>query len=311
MSAPAITVRAERGNTALATPTGESLSIASPSRTTPTAISGGWRDDARGVALVAHAFIQATSSFVTASGRSIVDRWPQSAIFTSRAPGIAGRHFVRERRRRRLILLPDEHQSRAADRRQQRTRVRAGHDRVLLAHVGLRPDVMAHRQIFGLQCRVLGAARMDIDRKLHVDDFGETAAFGEIDIDAPFRLRLRRVVTRAGVEQRELCNPIRCLPHDLQRDVAAHREPGERKTRRRSGKDALGDRRHRVVARVVCHRHRPEAPKFRHLRAHRGAASNSVPARERSAGFRPSSAPSQPICHEKLGFIATCCTATY
>jgi len=32
-----------------------------------------------------------------------------------------------------------------------------------------------------------------------------------------------------GVDQRELCHPLRRLPHDLEGDVAAHRMPGQRK----------------------------------------------------------------------------------
>jgi len=54
-----------------------------------------------------------------------------------------------------------------------------------------------------------------------------------------------------GVEQREPGRSLRGLPHDLERDVAAHREAGEREALGRRREQPRRDRGHRVVARVV------------------------------------------------------------
>src|SRR5262249_35231858 len=62
-----------------------------------------------------------------------------------------------------------------------------------------------------------------------------------------------------------LFNALRRVPHDCQSEVAAHREPGEGKARRRGGEDARRDRIHAVVAGVVSHLHRPESPQRGYL----------------------------------------------
>ena len=95
--------------------------------------------------------------------------------------------------------------------------------------------------------------------------FGVAAGFGKRDHD------LRRSVC-SGVSARapvsssaSLATRCRRLAHDLESDVAAHRQAGEREARRRRGQNAPGDRRHAVVAGVVGDHDRPEPPQRRDL----------------------------------------------
>ena len=76
---------------------------------------------------------------------------------------------------------------------------------------------------------------------------------------------LRRFRPRPGIQQREFRHALRRLPHDLEGDVTAHRQAGEREARRRGGQDAAGDRRDRVVAGVIGDRHRTKPPQRRNL----------------------------------------------
>ena len=89
------------------------------------------------------------------------------------------------------------------------------------------------------------------------------AALRARDLAAAAGGRLRRIRPRLGVDQRQLCHPLRRLPHDLEGDVAAHGMPGQRETRRRLGQDPPRDRAHIVVADVVGDRHRAEPPQGR------------------------------------------------
>ena len=72
----------------------------------------------------------------TASGRSSVERWPQSGTLTSLAPGIPAAISSERNGGVSSSCCADQHQCRAADRRQQRPRVGARQDRILLAHIG-------------------------------------------------------------------------------------------------------------------------------------------------------------------------------
>jgi hypothetical protein len=69
-----------------------------------------------------------------------------------------------------------------------------------------------------------------------------------------------RVRPRVAIHQRQPQYPLRRLPHDLQRDVAAHRMSGQRKTRRRLIENSLRDAAHAVVADVVGHHDRANPP---------------------------------------------------
>jgi hypothetical protein len=71
-----------------------------------------------------------------------------------------------------------------------------------------------------------------VDRKGDIGDFGIAPALGEGDDSlAPLRL-FRRFATRADVEKRELGDPLRRLTHNLESNVATHRQAGEREARR-------------------------------------------------------------------------------
>jgi len=87
------------------------------------------------------------------------------------------------------------------------------------------------------------------------------------DQSAAARPDLVGIRPRLGVHQRQLRHPVRRLPHDLERDVAAHRVPGQREPRRPLGEDTAGDHRHVVVADVIGDGDRPVAPQgVRHRR---------------------------------------------
>jgi hypothetical protein len=62
------------------------------------------------------------------------------------------------------------------------------------------------------------------------------------------------------IEQRELLHALGRLPHDREREIAAHRQPRQRKARRRIGEDARRNRIHARIARMVGDLDRPESP---------------------------------------------------
>ena len=82
--------------------------------------------------------------------------------------------------------------------------------------------------------------------KLGVGHLGETAGVGEFDALAAALRLFRRFRARPG-SRSAAWPPLRRLPHDLQGDVAAHREAGERETRRRGGQNPARDGRDGVV----------------------------------------------------------------
>ena len=119
--------------------------------------------------------------------------------------------------------------------------------------------------------------------KVDVHRFGEAAGLCEFDTTPPRLRLLRGFRPRSGVEQRQFGDPLRRLPHDLEGDVAAHRQAGERKARRRRGQNAARDGGMRVV--TACGR-RPSpdrtatAPGFARRK---GVPNSSARERERSA----------------------------
>ena len=119
------------------------------------------------------------------------------------------------------------------------------HDRLLLAQKGLGAGLLGHGAHEAFQGRIAVTRAMHQQWKLAVGHLGEAAGPGEFDaVPAAFGL-FRRLGARTGIEQRQLRDPLRRLPHDLEGDVAAHRQAGERKTRRRGGQNAARDRRDR------------------------------------------------------------------
>jgi hypothetical protein len=101
---------------------------------------------------------------------------------------------------------------------------------------------------------------VDQNGKERIRNFGHVAGSGELDA-RPAHLRLLRGFgARPGIEERELGHALCRLAHDLERDVAAHGQPSEREARRRRGQDSPRDRGNGVVAGVVGHEDRTEAP---------------------------------------------------
>ena len=58
-----------------------------------------------------------------------------------------------------------------------------------------------------------------------VDDFLEPPAGGKCHLRAACGRGLGGIRTRGSVEQRQPCDPLRRLAHDLEGDVTAHRKP--------------------------------------------------------------------------------------
>ena len=145
------------------------------------------------------------------------------------------------------------------------TGIRAGDDRLLVPKVGLRAGFFRHAQHNGLERRIAVTIGVHEEEKGFFGDFGKTSAFCLFHRRPPALGLFRSLGPCAGVKQRQLRHPLRRLPHDLEGDVTAHRQPRERETRRRCGKDAAGDRRHGVVAPVVGDRDRAEPPQHWNL----------------------------------------------
>jgi hypothetical protein len=174
--------------------------------------------------------------------------------------GNALRHLHRQRIRDGVVLVAGQDQRRTGNRGQRRPRIRPAHHGGLLAHEGVSADIVAHIVHQLAQARILAPRRMHEARKQFVEDGAIFAGLRAGDLAAAADGGLRRIGARLGIDQRQFCNPIRRLPHDLERDVAAHRMPRQRETRRRLGQDPPRDRAHAVVANVVGHRHGPESP---------------------------------------------------
>jgi hypothetical protein len=91
-------------------------------------------------------------------------------------------------------------------------------------------------------------------------------ALGQRHQRKPLLAALRRIGAIARVEQRQPRRALGCLAQDLVGDVAAHRQPRQREPRGRRSQDRLGDRRHRIMTRVVGHRHVGDIAERRRLR---------------------------------------------
>jgi hypothetical protein len=112
-------------------------------------------------------------------------------------------------------------------------------------------------------------AQARVDQRLPggLDHFLEAPGLGQRHAFTPQVLDLGKVCARAGVEHRHPGDALGRLPHDLERQIAAHREPDVVKPGRRLGEDARRDRRHAVVAGVLRDRDRPQPPQLRYLRS--------------------------------------------
>jgi hypothetical protein len=145
-------------------------------------------------------------------------------------------------------------------------------------------------------------------REQPVGDLGKPAALRKRD-QRPAPLRpLGGVRPRAGVEQRQARDALRRFEQHRERDVAAHRQPGEREARRRRREDARRDGVHGLIVAVVRDGHRPESPERRNLlgiEPRRAIQPGDEDDRQR-LGHGPSIfVPAQ----EKLGIIGSYCVA--
>ena len=102
---------------------------------------------------------------------------------------------------------------------------------------------------------------MDHARIQRVDDFLEPATGGERHHSRAAPRKPPAVSARASrIQQCQAHDALRCLAHDLERDVAAHRQADQREARWCIGQDATGDAGHGVIAGVVGDHHPAAAP---------------------------------------------------
>ncbi len=172
-------------------------------------------------------------------------------------------HLYRQRIRNGVVLVTGQHQRWTLDPRKCRPRVRPAQDRRLLADEGLGAHIVAHVVHQLAQGSVLTPRRMHEPDKQLVKHRVIIARLRTRDLTAAAGGRFRRIGPRLGVDQRQFCNPLRRLPHDFERDIAAHGMPRQREARRRFGQDPARNRAHTVVADVVGNRHRAESPQRR------------------------------------------------
>jgi hypothetical protein len=175
------------------------------------------------------------------------------------------RDFTRQLRRRRLIAIADQDQGLAFDRAKPGSRIRPSDDRLLLPQECVNAGLFGHHAHRLFQAGVIVAIAMDVERKSDIGHFRIAAAFGERDYHLASLRLFRRLGAGAGIEKRKLCHPVRRLAHDFEGDIAAHRQPDERKARRRRRHDAPCDGGHAVIAGMVCDHHRAEPPKHGNL----------------------------------------------
>src|SRR5262249_34946532 len=164
-----------------------------------------------------------------ASGRSMVERCPQSATTTNRDPatqasiscesacGVSSSPSPTSTSVGHLIA---GNNGRA---------FRPRHDRLLLAQERLRSGFLGHEAHARAQRFVALPVAMDEYWKLQRRHLGESAGLGERNLRLATRGLLRRFGSRRGVEQRKPLDALGRVPHDCQSEVAPHREPGERK----------------------------------------------------------------------------------
>ena len=201
----------------------------------------------------------------TACGRSMVDKWPHSGTTTRFAPGIAAAISRAKSGGVASSLSPTRTSVGHLIAREARTRIHARHDRLLLAQIGFRAGLLVHGAHGCLERRVVVTAVVHQGGILRLQNFAEAAALGQRDERLALLGPLRRLAARAGVEQREL-GDARCrLAHDLEGDIAAHRQPDQRKARRGCGQDPPRHRRHAVVAPMIGDGDGTELPQRRDL----------------------------------------------
>ena len=172
---------------------------------------------------------QSTSALVTAAGCSSVDRWPLSGIVTSRDPGMPA--AISRASSGGVASSPSPTRTSVGQGigGETRTRIRPAEDGLLLAQIGLKAGVFGHAAHDALERFVAVTVAMHIERKSEFRDLRIAAVLGHRHQDAAPLGLLRRVRPRPGIEQRQFGDALRRLAHDLEGDVAAHRQPGRAK----------------------------------------------------------------------------------
>ncbi len=212
-----------------------------------------------------HDVIHSTSAWFTACGCSSVDKWPEPGMMTRREPGIPAAISRDNSGGVPLSCSPTRTrvgQAMAAESGRESGRAMIAS---LVPKICLRAGFFRHAQHDGLERRVAVTIGVHEEGKAFFGDFGKTPAFCLFHRRPPALGLFRSLRPRTGVEERQLRHPLRRLPHDLEGDVTAHRQPREREARRRCGKDAAGNRRHGVVAPMIRDRDRAEPPQRRNL----------------------------------------------
>src|SRR5262249_33947687 len=92
-----------------------------------------------------------------------------------------GGDLLREHRRGRLVAIADENKRGAADRRKQRARIGAIHDRVLLMHERLRPGFLRHGTHDSPQRFVAMSIAMHKHGELQIGHLAESPALSKRD----------------------------------------------------------------------------------------------------------------------------------
>jgi hypothetical protein len=140
--------------------------------------------------------IHSVSAPFTASGRSMVERCPQSATTTSRDPAMAAAISRDSGGGVSSSPSPTSTRVRTGDRGQDWPDIRPRHDRLLLAQEGLRTSFVGHRPHPRSERRVVLAVAMNEDWKLQRRNFVEATALREHDLRLASLALLRRLGSR-------------------------------------------------------------------------------------------------------------------
>ena len=191
-------------------------------------------------------FIHSTSALFTASGRSSVEPCPHSGTTTSRAFGMAAAISRDASGGVSGSLSPTSTRVGTEMAGRPGREFGPGDDRLALARETVGADRDRHAQIDRAQRRV-GAPRWVQDPGESLLDQRREVAIARMGEERPPLGRLlRRIGARGGADERELAHPLGGPPHDLEADVAAHRDSREREARRGVRKDLLGHLRNRA-----------------------------------------------------------------
>ena len=147
----------------------------------------------------------------------------------------------------------------------------------LLTHVGCDADLVCHLVDQRAQLRIAVARRMHQPREQRIDHLLEAPLHRQLHLRAPRGTRFRGVGPRHRVQQRQFQHPLRRLAHDLEGQVAAHRQADEREARRGALQHARRHARHVLIAGVIGDHDGTVTPQCAAAAAHTGAPSTEDP----------------------------------